>query len=170
MKMTPKQVIESQKYVLAAKRACLLISLGIMCDQFNATDTQLKNAIVFYENEMKNYHAWSSEDVKRAYADLKAVAKTYNGARLETDTRRVGFRPDVNQMIWNAEAVGFFTMLRLLRTAFGATYKQLDFFCERYDEFNKLYKEGDQISMLQLNHELYQITGRDILQSEVKKK
>lgn len=161
-RLNKAQILHAQKYVLATRQCCLTISLGILYDQFDASEKQLKNAIRAYKEETAKYRTWSADEVKRAYADLKAIAPRWHGVSLHEDVSEVGFRTDVNHMIWNAEACSMFTMLRILRTYFRATYAQLDYFCEKYSEFNQIYKEGGQVNIRQLARELYDVTGFDI--------
>lgn len=161
-----KQIIKIQKYILAAKQCCIIISLCIMYDQFNASKAQIINAYGLYKAEVAQYHDWSINDVKKAYSEFKAVAKTFKDAELRIDKGYESCKRDVDNMITNAEAVCFYIMLRLLRTNFGANYEQLSFFIEKYDEFNEIYGEGNQASMHTLAHELYEITGIDIFGNE----
>lgn len=162
------QILKIQRYVRAAKQCCIIISLCILYDQFDASVEQLQNAYELYKAEVSQYHAWSFGDVKRAYADFKAVAKTFKDAELIVDPGYESCKRDVCNMIVNAELVCFYIMLRLLRTNFGANYKQLSFFIDKYSEFNEIYGEGKQASMQTLAHELYEITGIDILGREGK--
>lgn len=164
--LNKKQIIHINKYLLAAKQCCMIISLAIMYDQFEANDGQMQNAITLYKQETAKYKTWLPAEVKRARDDFQKVAKTYKGAQLNGDISKVGFRTDVNQMILNTEACCLYVMLRILRSFFKANYEQLDFFMDKYDEFNNAYAAGEQTSMRDLSHQLYEITGFDILKIE----
>ena len=158
-----KELVYIQKYVKTAKRCCLVITLCIMYDQFESTDMQLKNAIYLFKEAMSYYSApWTTQALKRAKDEFKGVAKTYKGIELNGDLSKVGFQMNVNEMIWNTEATCLFVILKMLRTEFKATYKQLDFFIDKYNEFNEIYGEGKQTPIKTLSDELKDITGIDI--------
>lgn len=165
--MQKKDLIRGQEYVKAAKDCCLIISLCIMADQFNATKDQLINAYNLYKEEVSKYVVWNSIGVEKAYADFKAVAKRYGKKGLKTDKSKK-YKRSYDAMIANAETSCVYIMLRLLRTNFGANYKQLDWFLDKYDEFNEIYGEGKQASMHTLAHELYLLAGIDVFGNEGK--
>ena len=161
-------LLRGQLYIKSAKECCIIISLCIMADQFNATKAQLQNAYKLYKEEVSKYVVWDARGVEKAYADFRAVAKRYgkDGIKIVKSKK---YKRSYEAMIINTETCCVYIMLRLLRTNFGANYKQLDWFLDKYDEFNKIYGEGKQTPMQTLAHELYEIAGIDVFGNEEKK-
>lgn len=162
-------ILEIQKQIVTAQQCVLMISLLIMYDRFNASKAQIINAYGLYKAEVAQYHAWSVNDVKKAYSDFKAVAKTFKDAELRIDNGYGNCKRNVEDMITNTGAVCFYIMLRLLRTNFGANYEQLEYFIDCYNDFKETYADGEQTDIRVLAHELYEATGVDVFGDEEKK-
>lgn len=163
-----KDILEIHESIVITQQCVLIISLCIMYAKFNSSKVQICNAYELYKNEVGQYHSWSITDVKKAYSDFKAVAKTYKDAELCIENGYANYKRNVNEMITNTSAVCFYVMLRLLRTNFGANYEQLTFFIDCYNDFKETYAAGEQTDIRILAHELYEATGVDVFRNESK--
>lgn len=163
MHFSGKELLKLTEYTNAARQCALVISLMVLVDRFGIKDRQVYNVYNLYTEINKAYSApWTDSDVKRAYKAFKDVAKTYSSFTVEGDKSTNKGHVDVNRCIRNAANVGLLVMLNIVRHNLGANYKQIDYFLEMFEEFEDMYRCGEQTDIKKLERDLKDIYGIDI--------
>lgn len=160
------EVIWMQGFCRTAKQCDAIIILSILREIFNASDKYMKQFYEVFRKETNRYNCWTPEGLKKAEADFRKIAKTYD-ARIRPAPDKIGKGDkESDTIITYTECTCLYIALRILYDLGGFNYKMLDEFSDRYIEFNQIYEEDEQTNLWELSDQLEEIIGVNILRGE----